>query len=408
VSPLPTAPAPPPAHDAHLRTTYLAEVLRTLYPSQPESRSGGEGSREYLVLPHARRPRLLVPAGSRRAAAAAVRHGTEPRSWRARLVRAAAAAALRTGAAEMLPRDRVAVEVAGSLEHHLQEAVLGGPTSLAIHIGPARANRKPIAQLIDPTGQTTGFVKVGVGPLTRRLVRTETAALSTLSLLRLRQLTVPRVRHAGRWRGHQLLVQSALPVWRRRARLYPERLALAMREVAYCCGVDHGTLATSPYWKQLVERVTTVASQPEGATLASALATLGERTGDLDLRYGAWHGDWAPWNMAVLPETLLVWDWERFTVGVPLGFDAVHYDLQRNLQSSSDAAAAVRATLAATDRLLAPFDVTPPARQATALLYLVDLAARYLTDRQAEAGARLGVLGTWLLPALTHQLENLP
>jgi uncharacterized membrane protein len=43
----------------------------------------------------------------------------------------------------------------------------------------------------------------------------------------------------------------------------------------------------------------------------------------------------------------------------------------------------------------------------TALLYLVDLAARYLADRQAEAGARLGVLGSWLLPVLIARVSAL-
>jgi len=42
-----------------------------------------------------------------------------------------------------------------------------------------------------------------------------------------------------------------------------------------------------------------------------------------------------------------------------------------------------------------------------ALLYLVDLATRYVADRQAEAGARLGVLGTWLLPVLLSTVECL-
>ena len=42
-----------------------------------------------------------------------------------------------------------------------------------------------------------------------------------------------------------------------------------------------------------------------------------------------------------------------------------------------------------------------------ALLYLVDLATRYLADRQAEAGARLGVLGTWLLPVLIKRIGEL-
>jgi hypothetical protein len=111
--------------------------------------------------------------------------------------------------------------------------------------------------------------------------------------------------------------------------------------------------------------------------------------------------------MATLADTLLVWDWERFTTGVPLGFDAVHHDLQRRIQSTSDAEAAVEATLGVAPALLEPFEVTGTAARLTALLYLVDLAARYLADRQAEAGARLGVLGTWLLPVLVRRVEAL-
>jgi hypothetical protein len=111
--------------------------------------------------------------------------------------------------------------------------------------------------------------------------------------------------------------------------------------------------------------------------------------------------------MANLADALLVWDWERFAQGVPLGFDAVHYELQRRIQSTDDATGAVEATVRRADELLVPFDVPSAARELTALLYLVDLATRYLTDRQAEAGARLGVLGTWLLPVLIRRIEEL-
>ena len=45
------------------------------------------------------------------------------------------------------------------------------------------------------------------------------------------------------------------------------------------------------------------------------------------------------------------------------------------------------------------------AAHVTSLLYLIDLATRYVTDRQAEAGARLGALGTWLLPALLRRVS---
>jgi len=109
----------------------------------------------------------------------------------------------------------------------------------------------------------------------------------------------------------------------------------------------------------------------------------------------------------VLADQLLVWDWERFSPGVPFGFDALHYDLQRRLQRTSDATAAVDETVRRAAVLLAPFEVAPHAAEVTALLYLVDLATRYVADRQAEAGARLGVLGRWLLPVLLRRVEEL-
>jgi hypothetical protein len=180
-----------------------------------------------------------------------------------------------------------------------------------------------------------------------------------------------------------------------------------MLDVAGCRGYHHGTLVGSAYWAQLRGRLAGVGDRPEGAALTSAAELLATHAGQHSLRYGAWHGDWAPWNMANLSSELLVWDWERFATGVPVGFDAVHHELQRRIQSTGDAADAVEATVRRADELLAPFGVADHARELTALLYLVDLAARYLADRQAEAGARLGVLGTWLLPVLIRRVQEL-
>jgi hypothetical protein len=407
--PVKTAPAELTAGDSALRTQYLAEVLELLYPEpcSTDSRQG-EPIAEYLVVPDARRPRLLVPTVSRRVAAAAVRRYAEPQSRAARLKRDAVVAALRTGAAHVLLRDRVRVTGPsdGSIDGYLRRE-LGRDLSLSIHIGPARANRKPVLQLISPDGETFGFAKIGAGPLTQRLVRAETAALTALGTSGLTRLTVPKVLHAGQWRGTQVLVQSALPVWLPRAPLTPRRLAAAMSDIAGCCGYTGGPLVGSAYWSELRARLAAVSDRPEGSALASAAELLASRSGGGSLRYGAWHGDWAPWNMANLADALLVWDWERFARGVPVGFDAIHHDLQRRIQTSGDAGAAVEATVRRAGELLAPFDVAPEARELTALLYLVDLAVRYLTDRQAEAGARLGVLGTWLLPVLIRRVEVL-
>lgn len=409
MSPVRTAPAELTAGDAELRTRYLNEVLALLYPS-PCRTDGSPGTpiAEYLVVPDARRPKLLVPSGSRRVAAAAVRRYAEPQSRSAKLKREAVVAAVRTGASGVLLRDRIRVTgpFSHSIDGHLSEA-LGRELSVSVHIGPARANRKPVLQLIGPDGDTFGFGKLGAGPLTQALVRAETAALTSLTHSGLTKLIVPRVLHAGQWRGLEVLVQSALPVWLPRAPLSRRRLVAAMLDIAGCCGYTTGALSGSLYWHDLRARLAELADRPEGVALASAAELLVQRSGDIVFRYGAWHGDWAPWNMANIADGLLVWDWERFASGVPLGFDAVHHELQRRIQSTEDAKDAVEATVKRSAELLAPFGVPAAGRDVTALLYLVDLATRYLTDRQAEAGARLGVLGTWLLPVLIRRVEEL-
>ncbi|HEV7961149.1 MAG TPA: hypothetical protein VGP57_01295 [Actinoplanes sp.] len=409
MSPVKTAPAALTAGDAALRTQYLTEVLDLLYPAPCSTADRmGELIVEYLVVPDSRRPRLLVPSVSRRVAAAAVRRYSEPQSRGARFKRDAVVAALRTGAAGLLLRDRIRITgpAGESIDGHLR-AALGRELAVSIHIGPARANRKPVLQLISPAGDTFAFGKLGTGPLTQRLVRAETNALTALGRSGLTKLTVPRVLHAGQWRGLQVLVQSALPVWLPRAPLTPRRLATAMLDIAGCCGYSHGTLTGSAYWAELRARLAVLGDRSEGVALAAAAERLATHAGNTSLRYGAWHGDWAPWNMANLADALLVWDWERFAQHVPVGFDAVHHELQRRVQSSGDATAAVEATVRRAGELLQPFAVLPEVRELTALLYLVDLAARYLTDRQAEAGARLGVLGTWLLPVLIRRVEEL-
>ncbi|GAA1735164.1 hypothetical protein [Luedemannella helvata] len=393
--------------DAALRAQYLGEVLDLLYPG-----AGGEAA-EFLVIPDHRRPRLLVPADDRRIAAAAVRRYARPHSRLARLKRDAVVACLRTGASRLLLRSRVRVAAGtDTIETYLREAC-GAGLRLSVHIGPARANRKPVLQLLAPDGTTVGFAKLGVGPLTRDLVRRETEALTRLATLPLGEVEVPAVRHAGRWHGHEVLVQSALPVWRSRAAWDPGRLARAMVAVAGAGGVADGDLATSPYWAGLRERLAALGGQSDGAALRRAAHDLVDRAGATRLAYGQWHGDWAPWNMATLADRLLLWDWERFATGVPLGFDALHFALQRDLQATgfavTRAGATVRDCVDAAPETLRPFGVTDrPTAHATALLYLVDLAARYLADRQAEAGARLGALGTWLLPTLIRRVSGLP
>ena len=121
-----------------------------------------------------------------------------------------------------------------------------------------------------------------------------------------------------------------------------------------------------------------------------------------DLRLGGWHGDLNPGNVALRAEGPLVWDWERYEDDVPVGSDLLHHDLHRDITERGVAPLeAAQRLLAEAPATLAPLGVGPAAADTTARLYLLAVGARYLGDKQAEAGAVLGLVDTWIVPALS-------
>jgi hypothetical protein len=68
----------------------------------------------------------------------------------------------------------------------------------------------------------------------------------------------------------------------------------------------------------------------------------------------------------------------------------------------ADPQAAAEQMLADAAEICRPLGVEAAVARPVALLYLAEIGTRYLQDRQAEAGSRLGRIDTWLLPALTR------
>jgi hypothetical protein len=392
-----------PSESGPTRQGDLHEAIEAMYPSALD-RADDASTREYLVVPDADRPRVLVPASSRKLAEASVRRCSVSQSSLSRLGREAVLLALAIGAAPLLMRDRLRLpHGTGSFDAYLRDA-LGRDVVLSLYIGPARANRKPVFQVLSPDGETVGFAKVGTRPLTRDLVRAEAATLHQLARTRLNEVRVPRVLHTGLWRDHEVLVQSALPTWAARAPLTDDARTSAEREIATLFGTTQEQLSASAYWAGLRERLGVLTDQTEGRALREAAERLVERHPDAELQYGAWHGDWTQWNMASTTEGLLVWDWERFTSGVPLGFDAVHHDLQTRLRSGKPARKAVDRTIHRSAKTLSSLNLADESAEVTALLYLVDVGARYAHDRQAETGRRPDAPGSRLLSALIRRV----
>lgn len=369
------------------REAWLRELIPLLWPAPATATIGRSRHagvrRSYLILPGLEHPRLLVPRGTRRAAGGSIRGYGEQSSAARRAAVRLAAVALGTGAGDLLLRDRLEIGGNGdTIEDHLSRE-LGRPVLVSLHLGPARANRKPVLQLLDGAGGTVGFAKVATTVLTGRLVAAETAALRTLARAGLGHVTAPRVLSGGSWRGLEILVQSPLPV-RQPRRPSAVRLAAATAEVAAAGGLGTEPL-DGPYLAGLRARVATL---PPGAArdgLAAALESLAGSA--VELRTGSWHGDWTPWNTAVVEDTVLAWDWERFGSGVPVGFDALHYDLQPRLTGDAGADGPALADLVhPAPGLLAPVGVPAPAAAAVTVLYLVEILVRFIGDGQTRWG----------------------
>jgi Phosphotransferase enzyme family len=387
---------------------HMPHLPRTARPG-PRPRAGA-GASTFLLVPGTRRLPLLVPA-SGRAAAAAVRHYSTRGSRPVRLAAKGFSWCLAGGLGRVVPWGGVRIDAPPGTD--TIEAYLGGMIAqdirLSMYLGPARANRKPVLLILTPAGDPVAFAKIGFNQLTSDLVRTERASLAHLGEAGLTQITVPRVVHHDQWRGLDVLVLSALPADLRARPLSPAKLAAAMSEVSRVGGLHSEPLSESKYLRCLRDRLAGADDGAERAALQQALGDIAARAGDTILTYGAWHGDWAPWNMANTDRGLLVWDWERFACGVPLGFDALHYQLQSQVAPGrrGDPMAMATQCPRRAAPLLAPLGVRAGEARLTATLYLAELAARYLVDRQAKAGARLGAPGEWLIPAVVAEVTRL-
>ncbi len=314
----------------------------------------------------------------------------------------------RVGAADLLPQRIAVLERATSEQDSLGVLlahVVGEPSVIGVHLGPPRANRKPILQVVGRSGHTRAFAKVGINDLTRSLVADETAALTALAEVSFARLQVPRIVYAGEWRDHQLLVLAPVPTSGGSER--PALLRRAMVELCDAFGSSEQTLAASGYWEDLGSRVAGLQGLSADG-LRAAMTDLRDPASRTRLRFGSWHGDWTRWNMSYARDQVVAWDWERFASGVPAGFDAFHYELQTLVrQRELTPRTALQATLARAGTIMSPFGVPPESAGLVVAAYLLEIGSRYLHDRQDEAGARLGDLSAWLLPELSMLVRRL-
>ncbi len=309
---------------------------------------------------------------------------------------------LRLGLGRLVTRDYLVPS--GDEDHlvdHLSE-VMGTPLAAGVHLGPPRANRKPVLTLVTGTGEIVAFAKLGVDVLTDQLVAREAQTLRELPRPTPHPLVVPTLLHRGRWRGHELMVMSPVAIPRRPRDPDPASLVAAVRAV-FTLGCERAVPIDEAVDRLRASLTRHRLSSPDMDAVVQLLDTVGTLSDDSDLvRLGPAHGDFAPGNLiAGSAEPLCLIDWERFeSCGVPYGSDLLHFEFRRALDlKGSSFAGAARSIVTAAPRLLRPLAVERRAAYATVGLYLARIAGRYLVDGQAGPGRRLGPVAPWLATA---------
>ncbi|GII64574.1 hypothetical protein Skr01_46590 [Sphaerisporangium krabiense] len=371
--------------DFRARLRYLDEVILLLYPPEDLTREDTRPDTRTRPRPTLRTPDrparpITEPVNGHAAAEPAAGRGPVRRDTPYALVPSRFLPRRLVPRSLWLPGRRRLPSGPGTIEGHLAD-VLGRPVTVLLHVRPARrANRKPILEVRTPSGEPLAFVKVGDTDRSRALVRHESATLRMLAAAPLSTVVAPTVLHHGTWNGLEVLALSPLPTSRRR--VPASLLERAIAEIA--------TLGSSLPHPAPRHHGTPAHHEPRAAGHGPWIDLAGGH---------AWHGDFAPWNVAPGPGgRLLVWDWERFETGVPLGFDALHHFFQRALKRMSPEVAAA-ACLAQALPTLAPFGLSAGQARQTAVRYLIALADRHERDGLQP----LGPPERWLAPLVDHQ-----
>jgi hypothetical protein len=310
------------------------------------------------------------------------------RSRRQRLGQAMLSGGVRSGVLSLLPIWRIVPHSDGAGESSIEgyvRAHLPAAVSVGALLGPPRANAKPVLRIFDGDGRTIAFGKVGHNELAAALVRHEHRVLQDLQNAGFQHVEPPRVLHCGSWQGLEVLLLGALAPSGRAAPSWELPLA-AMHELA-----EHGEIVSvnvgeSTYLQTLQQRV---AKLPVSSPIHDHLKNVTARGAHVQLSFGRWHGDWAPWNMGAGSSPVPLWDWERSQVDVPLGFDAVHFILQGEFRNRADAAVAVSALRGRSAAALTRWYRNREQVDATVLLYLCEILTRYLADAGSDPSPAL-------------------
>jgi hypothetical protein len=337
--------------------------------------AGRRVAEAYAVVPSASRPELLAPFA---APSVATRVMQLRDRRRVAFGRARRSVASHVGRLRFPPlvvffaREPRADEL---LTHRLRNVFDRPDVALAISWNGEGRQRIPLVYALTLEGELLGVAKVGWSEPSRRLVLAEAAALRRWERRPARTFDAPVLVHEGMWEGHELTVLSPPPV----GSPAPTSPFVSVDEIARSGGIALAQLATTPWWRSLVD------GAADDAALTVVLRWMSDLHGRRLMWHGSAHGDWRPHNVSTLDGHLYVSGWERARDGVPLGLDPISFAVERRSRLRGGAPSRWHPALVEITPALRRFGIP---HEDEGVLVACYLAERLVRRRQAAGNSR--------------------
>ncbi len=280
----------------------------------------------FVPIPSRNMPRWLLPAGDHCGMLA----GTcmyQPHRWAPRAIKKALKGLMRMGWNGGWC-SKILIASTGKLALETLVRTITGEAQpvFAMSLGRQAAVRKLTVQVMRPSGDILGYIKLPLPDAAIERVRNEARIVERLRNFPILRPHIPQVLYSGNWNGTYVVFQSPLEGERGPVifNSVHERFLRALWDV-HCAEIPGKTVinAVAAKWERAVRHLGREWEEIGAELLRRSTHHLQRKT----LRCGVMHGDFTPWNTRVRQEQLLLFDWESADWELPISWDIFHFQV---------------------------------------------------------------------------------
>jgi hypothetical protein len=291
------------------------------------ARQGYTSVRRFFVLPSNTSPRWLFPLGNAHCALKGLQI-YKPYAIGARALKGLLTAIVAARCQGIAPH-RVLVASLGPLplEVLVREVTGESEPVFSLSVGTETRFQKLTLQVMRPSGEILGYIKLPLTAAAAERVRHEAEALNRLCSYPTLRSHIPRMLYSGEWGEGAILFESGGP-----SRPGPVQFDRECSEfLQLLWGVHKTEKPGQILWEEVAARCRKAEPILSSGWRALSQAALARAKRELDgvmVPCGVAHGDFAPWNMRVGDGGLYVHDWECASWEAPTSWDIFHFKTQ--------------------------------------------------------------------------------